>query len=465
MHEALVRAYHSLPPSLRSAAASLRGWYLRGWRYGPETERLVAEALEREHWSANRWQAWREERLARILHRAATQVPYYRLQWSARRREGNRASWERLENWPMLTKADLRTNPGAFVAEDRDRRTLFPEHTSGTTGTPLTLWWSRETVRAWYALFEARWRRWYGVSRRDRWAICGGQLVVPVEQARPPYWVWNAAFRQLYLSTYHLSRTTVPSYLAALHRYRVTYLFGYPSALHALAQSPDLAQRLGLQVVIAAAEPLLAHQRASIAAAFRCPVRETYGMSEIVAAAAECEAGRLHLWPEVGWIEILDDAGALRADGAGELVCTGLFNPDMPLIRYRLGDRASMPAGSPECACGRTLPMLAQLEGRTDDLLYTADGRTVGRLDPVFKAELPIREAQVIQESLEAVRVRYVPARDFSARDAQAIISGLQARLGAITVVLEPVDSIARDGRGKFHAVISKVRATPGSRE
>jgi phenylacetate-CoA ligase len=461
MHDALLSAYHGLPPRLRGAAATLRGWYLRAWRYGPETDLLVAQALEREHWPQERWRAWREERLAWILHRAATRVPYYREQWSARRCRGDRASWERLENWPLLAKAELRAHPEAFVADDRDPRVLFREHTSGTTGTPLTLWWSRETVRAWYALFEARWRRWYGVSRHDRWGILGGQLVTPVQQARPPYWVWNAALRQLYLSTYHLSDATLADCIAALRRYRVAYLYGYPSALHVLAQRPELVGDLTLRVVITAAEPLMAHQRDAIGAAFGCPVRETYGMSEIVTAAAECGAGRLHLWPDVGWVEILDDRGALRDSGVGELVCTGLLNADMPLIRYRLGDRADVPSAAPSCLCGRSLPILAHVEGRADDVVYTADGRAVGRLDPVFKAGLAIREAQVIQDSLEVVRVRYVPAPDFSSRDARAIIEGMQARLGPVNVILEPVDSISRDARGKFRNVVSRLQRPP----
>ncbi len=91
------------------------------------------------------------------------------------------------------------------------------------------------------------------------------------------------------------------------------------------------------------------------------PLRETYGMSEAVAAASECSAGRLHLWPEVGWLEVLsDEAGA--EDGTGELVTTGLLNLDMPLIRYRVGDRGPARGQGRTCACGRTLPMFASLE-------------------------------------------------------------------------------------------------------
>src|SRR5262249_43089394 len=145
------------------------------------------------------------------------------------------------------------------------------------------------TVRAWYALMEARWRRWYGVSRHDRWAILGGQLVTPVAQRRPPFWVWNAALRQLYMSSYHLAPHLIPYYLDALRRHRIQYLWGYPSALHALAQEAVRRQRrdLKMTVAIANAEPLFDYQRQTIAEAFQCPVRETYGLAEIVAAASE----------------------------------------------------------------------------------------------------------------------------------------------------------------------------------
>src|SRR5262249_31378812 len=163
--------------------------YLRSWRYSPETERLVEEALEREYWGPKRWKAYQEERLTYVLHRAATRVPYYREQWAARRRRGDQASCEYLENWPVLAKESLRQNPTAFVADDCDVRNMYCDHTSGTTGTPLELWLSRETVRSWYALSEARLRRWNGVSYRDKWAILGGQPVVPAGVRRPPFWV------------------------------------------------------------------------------------------------------------------------------------------------------------------------------------------------------------------------------------------------------------------------------------
>ena len=177
------------------------------------------------------WQAWQGERLAMVLRRAATQVPYYREQWAQRRRQGDRASWEYLENWPILEKEPLRANPQAFVAEDCHTQRMIPYHTSGTSGKPLTLWRSPATERAYYALFEARNRRWHGVSYHDRWAMLGGQLVTPAWRRQPPFWVWNFGLHQLYMSSYHLAPDLIPYYLDAMVRYRVKYLWGYTSVL------------------------------------------------------------------------------------------------------------------------------------------------------------------------------------------------------------------------------------------
>jgi phenylacetate-CoA ligase len=457
MSDVSLRFYHRLPAPVRSLAASLYGYRLRSWRFGPETDALVEDALAREHWSPEQWNVWQEEKLARVLHLAATQVPYYREQWDVRRRKGDRASWEYLENWPILEKEPLRKHPKAFLADRCDTRQMFYDHTSGTSGIPLSLWLSMDTVRNWFALIEARWHRWYGVCRDDRWAMICGQLVAPVSQTKPPFWVWNAGLRQLYMSSYHLSPDFIPYYLKALRKYRVKYLWGYSSSLYALAHEA-LRQngRLQMKVAITNAEPLFDYQRETIAKAFSCAVHETYGMSEMVTAASECQDGRLHLWPEVGWTEVLDQDEP-ASTGRGDLVCTGLLNTDMPLIRYRLGDHGMLASWGEACGCGRTLPLMASLEGRSDDLLYTMDGRTVGRLDPVFKARLPIRGAQIIQEALNRVRVRYVPTQEFTPDVGLSIVRRLQDRMGKVDVILEAVHEIPRSPNGKFRAVICNI--------
>lgn len=445
--------YHRLPASTRSVVASVRGYYLGRWRYDKRTERIVEETLERDCWTREQWDEWRQNRISFILHRAATKVPFYREMWSKRRRDGDKASFEYLENWPILEKRSLRGNAHAFLADDCVRSKMFLDHTSGTTGTSLDLWSSRDTVRYWYALSEARWRRWYGVSKDDRWAIVGGQLVTPVRQTRPPFWVWNAGLNQLYMSSYHLAPRNLGSYLDALKEKRVRYILGYTSALYSLAQAAKANSRRDVRfdVAITNAEPVHEHQRELISEVFGCPVRETYGMAEMVAAASECSTGNLHQWPEAGVIESISSV----ADAAGDLICTGLVNPDMPLIRYRVGDSGTL--SNSVCDCGKTLPLIEKIEGRSDDLLYTVDGRRVGRLDPVFKDTLGIAEAQIIQKSLRGIVIRYVAADTVGNEVDATMASRLRDRMGDVAVEFERVAEIPRTARGKFRAVVCEL--------
>jgi phenylacetate-CoA ligase len=452
----LLPLYHRLPGWARSCAATVHGYHLRSWRYGPETESLVDRALDRDRWSRTRLEVWQQERLSRLLDRAATRVPYYRRHWSERRRRGDHASWHYLENWPILEKEQVRAHPRAFLADDCDPRRMHVEHTSGTTGTPLTLWWSRKTVRAWYALAEARWRRWYGVCLDDRWANLGGQLVAPAEQAEPPYWVWNAALRQLYLSAHHVRPESAPDYARALDRHRVHYLLGYSSSLDLLARGIEASggarPRLGL--ILSSAEPLFEHQRDRIAAVFGCAVYQTYGLAEIVAAASECPAGRLHLWPETGWVETLEDPSGATAP---DLVCSGLLNTDMPLIRYRTGDRGVVNRHAPGCLCGRLPVFLDRIDARGADVIHTADGRELTCVDIIFEPDLAIREAQIVQESIAHLRLRYVPAAGFRPAMAEAMSIALRRRVGQVTVTLDECDHIPRGPNGKFRVIVSKV--------
>jgi phenylacetate-CoA ligase len=457
MSEKLLNIFHKLPGWMRSGAASLHGLQLRSWRFGPETPRLVREVLERDQWDAGEWRKWQQEQLAHVLHRAATRVPYYRDHWAARRRQGDSSSWELLENWPLLEKEEVRKQPRAFVADDCDPRRMFYAHTSGTTGTPVDLWRSRKTMRSLYALSLARTRGWHGVDPQTRWAKLGGQMVTVSSRREPPFWVWNAALNQLYMSTYHLAPALIDHYLDALKRYRIEYLFGYTSSVFALAQEVVRLKRrdIKLKVVITEAEPLFEHQRRVISEAFDCPVRETYGMGEIVTAASECPSGTLHQWPEIGWVELLEDNQPVADGEPGEFVCTSLLNTDMPLIRYRVGDRGRMHSDE-SCPCGRTLPSVSVVEAGSYDLLITKDGRSIFGLEDVFFS-MPIRQAQIVQERLDLIRARYVPAPEFTQESASSIVKRVQARMEGVEVILEPVDDIPRSANGKFWIQVCNV--------
>lgn len=453
--------YHKLPYPLKSLAASLHGYHLRFRRYGKDSERLVEEALERERWSWEEWRSWQQAHLAEILELAAKQVPYYRDYWDKRRQKGDRASWAYLENWPVLKKDPLRKSPKAFVAEGTDFRTLIEEHTSGTTGTPLTIWRNLATERQWYALYEARVRRWSGFSYRDRWAILGAQPIIPVTQQHPPFWVWNAGLNQLYLSAIHISETFISSYVEALWKYRVRYLLGYPFALALIVR---LAEKVGLPLpqldaVITNSEILLPEIRSILSYGFRCRVVDTYGMSETVAAASECRFGRMHIWPDAGVIEVLRNGEDKPVDNTetGRLILTGLLNPIMPLIRYEIGDRGRWSSDATSCECGRQMPVLAEINGRMDDVLLSPDGRCIDAvIAVVFKADLPIREAQVIQKALNLLEIRVVPEAGFSNRDVDVLVKRVKKISGEnMHVDVVKVDVIPRGPNGKFRFIVS----------
>jgi phenylacetate-CoA ligase len=97
------------------------------------------------------------------------------------------------------------------------------------------------------------------------------------------------------------------------------------------------------------------------------------------------------------------------------------------------------------------------VDGRSDDVILTPDGRRIGRLDPVFKGKIPVRESQVIQEALDFIRILVVPAREFNTRHEQDLITALRERLGNIRVEVERVREIPRSSNGKFRAVISRI--------
>jgi len=186
-------------------------------------------------------------------------------------------------------------------------------------------------------------------------------------------------------------------------------------------------------------------------------VIDYYGISETEGMiAGECPEGNYHLFPQVAYVEILDEAGhTLPSDQTGIIHITSLTNDCMPFIRYNTGDLAAI--SEEYCSCGLKTRLLRNLEGRTDDIITTADGRKIGRLDHIFKQGSDIREAQIVQEKAGVFTFKIVPGRDFDKQSIEAIRKQAIARLGKKShVTLELVESITRTSMGKFKSVVVK---------
>lgn len=454
------QVYRVSPPWLQNVGVTLFGlsWRLR--RFGPGFRRALREAKERETFDSSQWRDYQTNQLRRLLLSASENVPYYRERYrklGVMERDLRNFSLEDLPSLPLVSKQDIRPNAEAFVS--RNARRMHRYLTSGSTGTPLTVYMSPRTRRRWEGLYEARCRNWAGVNRTMRRAMIGGRLVVPKGEAAPPFWRVNWAEGQLYLSAFHISARTAPAYLEALKAYAPDYLVGYASAWFFLAR---FAQEQGLsagpfKAILTSSEKLEPEMRKTLEQVFSTPVFDAYSGVEACCLASECEYHRLHLSPDAGIVEIVDENGeAVPAGVPGEIVATGLVNHDQPLIRYRTGDLAVL--STETCPCGRAMPVLASLVGRIEDVVIGPDGRETVRFHGLFVGVSGVVEGQVVQRSLNEIVIRLVPAETFAEKQEREIVSRVKARLGDVDVRIERVASIERTVGGKFPAVVSLVK-------
>jgi phenylacetate-CoA ligase len=440
------------PPFIKDLALSAYGYRRNGWRYDRNTKKLIEEAALREQWSFSEWKLYQENHLDKLLHRAYHTIPFYRDHWSKRRQKGDNSPYSNLLNWPIIDKQVVMSNTFGFLSDDCNPKRMYHEHTGGTSGSPLNVYWSKATTLQYYAIFEGRIRNWNGVTKDMRYGILGGQMFIPFSQNKPPFWVRNFSMNQLYMSSYHISKDSIADYLSAMTSFGIEYLFGYASSLYSIALL-GLQQDLtfpSLRVVISNAEPLFDFQVDMITKAFGCKVVNTYGMSELVSGGctSPLSTGLIELWPEVGIIEV-DNSSEFS-----KFICTGILNQDMGLVRYNLGDNGKLIYPS----AGRLdYFKIEKIHGRDDDMVVTRDGRRIGRLDTVFKNDLGILEAQIIQDDLEHFTIKIVPDGIYNTGMGIKIAESLRERVGDVDVKIELVNRIQKTKMGKFRAVISRI--------
>lgn len=419
--------------------------------------RRYAKFLNRSQWwSKSELDAYQLEQLKTLVNKAYRNVPYYRgaMQVFNVRPEDIR-SLEDVSLMPFVEKEMLRRRQQDFLSAHSPLPFLYKCHTSGTTGTPLTLYRDLRNVGFEYAMLS-RQRRWAGVLPGERYATLKGELIADNVVNRGDYWSLNIAENKLVMSSYHLAATTFERYLDAMVKYRVVAVDGYPSSVYALAKFMlERGLDLPLKAVLTSSETLVAEQKAVIEAVFRCRVFDYYGMAERIAAVHTCEYGSYHVVPEYSLVEFIR-TGSL-ADPYYEIVGTAFTNHAMPLIRYRVGDIAEI--SHERCACGRDYPVIKGIVGRTDDYVVTPSGKLVGRLDHIFKGANHLIEAQIYQPSRRRLVLRIVPDHAFSKRDGDVILEKLSRRLGEdMDFEIENVPFIPRTARGKIKSVVSEIK-------
>ncbi len=418
-------------------------------------------ALEASQWWGR--EQLREHRLVgltRLLRQAATQVPYYRdLFHACDFHPEHIDSIDSLQHLPFLTKALIREHRESLIAANSEK--LQAMATGGSSGEPLRFFAGPARISHDVA---AKWRatRWWGVDIGDPEIVIWGSPIELGTQDRLRI-LRDRMLRSQLLSAFALDERTLDSMLRMLRRQRPSMLFGYPSALARLCthaqQRAIRLDDLGIRVAFVTSELLYDAQRALIAVVLGCPVANGYGGRDAGFLAHECPLGGMHISAEDIILETIDAEGRPAAPGvAGEIVITHLATGDFPFIRYRTGDVGVLDDGV--CACGRGLPMLRELQGRSTDFVYASDGTPMHGLALIYilREISAIKTFKIVQESLLYSRVLLVTEPGFANAALETIRRGFQQRLGAnVRIDIEQVVDIPAERSGKFRYVISHV--------
>ena len=424
----------------------------------------VRRSLEQSQWlERERLEPLRFARLRALLQHAAHHVPYYRgLFTRLKFAPSDMRTVGDIARLPFLAKADIRRNLEALKSDQA--RGLVRFNTGGSTGEPLIFYLGSERISHDVA---AKWRatRWWGVDIGDPEIVVWGSPIELGAQDRLRA-VRDALMRTQLLPAFEMSERKLDEFIACIRRRRPKMLFGYPSALAHIASQAErrgiTMDDLGVKVAFVTSEKLYDEQRIRIETTFGCAVADGYGSREAGFIAHQCPAGAMHVTAEDIIVEIADESGRPVSTGCqGEIVVTHLATRDFPFIRYKTGDIGVY--SDEACDCGRGLPLLKKVDGRTTDFVVAQDGTVMHGLALIYVVrDIPwVRQFKIIQESLERTRVLLVTDHGFSEKDIETIRKGIGKRLGSgVHIEVERIAEIPLESSGKFRYVVSHVATT-----
>jgi phenylacetate-CoA ligase len=428
---------------------------------GHQTVPLLRE-LERSQWlSAEAIAEIQAENLRSFLVEIARAVPYFRQRFNEVGFVAQDATGlEHLTRLPLMDKGAMRAAEAELRSETSGRLQRF--NTGGSSGEPLIFHMGPGRISHDVA---AKWRatRWWGVDIGDPEIVLWGS---PIERNRQDRIrdLRDRLLRTELLPAFDMSTENQDLFLAMIRRRRPRMLFGYPSAYALLARR---AEALGLamddlpiRVVFVTSERLYDDQREIIERVFAAPVANGYGARDAGFIAHACPQGSLHLSAEHIVVEVVDPATGVPVPRgeSGEIVVTHTATADYPFVRYRTGDIGRL-AMSP-CPCGRGLPVLAEVEGRSTDFVVAANGTVMHGLALIYiLRDMPeVHAFKIIQQAPDHTHVLVVPNNDWSTMADAAVKRGFRQRLGdTVDVTVEVVGEIPAEASGKFRYVVSHV--------
>jgi phenylacetate-CoA ligase len=367
-----------------------------------------------------------------------------------------------LDSWPLLEKEKLRDNQSDFT--QGNTWLSAPAFTGGTTGIPLRLARSLRGV-----VFEQACQdmliEQLGADPRGRVAILRGDNIKDPNDLAPPHWVTANGGRTLIFSSNVLMEQTVGDYVQALREFKPTLLCAYPTSLECLCR---LMQQQGLHVtvpfVLTSSEVLKREAWNLARDTLECELADYYGQAERVAFAYAFSPRDYRFLPAYGHVELVPFKSERIADaglgGLYEIIGTTFWNDRMPLVRYRTGDLVRLPeewgAREIEEVVYGLRPFSGVL-GREQEILICPKGVRLTGIDHIPRDVAHILRIQVIQETLNDVRILVLPAAGYTEGDAAQLLQNARAKVpDTMRLRIETAQWLERTPRGKTPLVIHR---------
>lgn len=441
-----------MPPLIQNIAISIYGFKRELKRYGGNFPNELKRIKNQEYANAEYIHNYQKEELRKLLF-AADKSEHYHLIFDRMKINLTDNPYDILKKMPILSKQELRGNEQLFQT-GRSKGDMVV-HTSGSTGTPLTVRMNIEDFRLRMAMLE-RMKLRYGIDHRSRHISFVGKKIT--SNNSKSFWRYNRAGHQMVMSVYNLSEENANAYIKAIKAFQPEMIEGYPSAISIVAKwIIDRKDSIPLKCVLVTAETLSDEQKAVMEEAFCCPIVNYYGSTEGAPMITPCECGNLHVDYESGIIEFLDDNNLPVPEGhPAKMIVTCFTTKRTPLIRYDIGDMAIV--GSNKCKCGRQTRTVKMIIGRCDDVFSTPEKGYVGRLSTTLKL-LPsfVRKAQIRQIALTRFVLILESSQELSKEQKDVLIHDMLDKLGHVEVEIKYTDQIPTGANGKFRSQISLI--------
>lgn len=417
-------------------------------------------------WLSDMLAAQQRRQLGLLLAHAERTVPFYRDRLAPAGFRADQALSE--EAWQRLPVLERRTVQDAGPSLRSGH--VPPAHgasaevtTTGSTGMPVRVLKTRLADLFWSActLRDLRWQR-RDVSGRLALILRdpAGRAGWPTGLALPN---WGRVPGSLYASGPAAQldvMTPVDRQAEWLMRNQPNHLLTFPTNLlhlarHVLDRGLSLPTLRGITTM---GELVGADLRALCRQAFGIALADMYSAEEVGYMALQCpDFDHYHVQGEVARVEVLDEAGRPCPPGAiGRVVVTPLHNFATPLIRYAIGDHAEV---GPPCACGRGLPVLRRILGRTRNMVRLPNGESHwAALESQRFAEIaPIVQYQLIQ-TREGIEMKLVARRTLDAGEEDRLRALVHSALGhPFAVRFTYHDAIPRGPGGKYEEFRSEL--------